>query len=42
MQIWKSLFMFVSKKKQHPENFKFLVLRIIEIFSGEVRKFLKK
>ena len=32
------MFMFISK--QYPENFTFLILRILELFAGEVRKFL--
>ena len=42
MQIWKSSYMFVFIEKQYPENFAFLILRILELFAGEVRKFLKK
>ena len=34
--------MFVFIKKECPENFAFLILRIIELFTPEVYKFLKK
>ena len=34
--------MFVFIKKQYPENFTFLILRILELFAREVCKFLKK
>ena len=34
--------MFVFIQKQHPENFAFLILRILEIFAREICKFLKK
>ena len=40
MQIWKSPYMFMFISKQYPENFTFLILRILELFAGEVRKFL--
>ena len=33
--------MFVLIQKQHPENFTFLILRILELFAREVCKFLK-
>ena len=42
MQIWKSPYMFVFFQKQYLENFAFLILRILELFSREVCKFLKK
>ena len=42
MQIWKSLYMFVLIQKQYPENFAFLLPRILELFYREVCKFLKK
>ena len=42
MQIWKPPYMFVFIQKQYPENFAFLILRIHELFSSEVCKFLKK
>ena len=32
MQIWKSYNMFGFLQKQYPENFTFLILRIIELF----------
>ena len=38
MQIWKSLYMFVLIQKQHPENFVFLILRILKPFSRKLRK----
>ena len=34
--------MFVFIQKQYPENFAFLVLRILELFYREVCKFVKK
>ena len=40
MQIWKS-YMFVFIWKQYPENFTFLILRILELFALELCKFLK-
>ena len=42
MRIWKSHYMFVFIWKQYPENFSFLFLRMLELFAGEVCKFLKK
>ena len=42
MQIWKSPYMFVFMLKQNPENFAFLILRILELFAREVCKFPKK
>ena len=42
MQIWKSPYMFVFISKQYPENLAFLILRILALFSREVRAFLKK
>ena len=42
MQIWKSPYMFVFIQKQCPENFIFLIQRILELFAREIRKFLKK
>ena len=42
MQILKSRYMFMFIWKQHPENFRFLILGIIELFAREVSKFLKK
>ena len=42
MQIWKSDYMFVFTYKQYPENFAFLILRILVLFTREVCKFLKK
>ena len=34
--------MFVFIQKQYPENFSFLILRNIELFTSEVCKFLKE
>ena len=34
--------MFVFIYKQYPENFAFLIPRILELFAREVCKFLKK
>ena len=34
--------MFVFIKKQDPENFKFLVLRVFKLFTLEVGRVLKK
>ena len=42
MQIWKSPYMSVFIWKQFPEIFAFLILRILELFSRDVCKFLKK
>ena len=42
MEILKSLNMFLFISKQYPENFAFLILRIVELFPREVCKFLKK
>ena len=42
MQIWKSPYMFVFISNQYPENFPFLILRIVELFAREVCKFFKK
>ena len=42
MQIWKSSSMFVLISKQHPENFAFLILRILESFDREMCEFIKK
>ena len=42
MQIGKSPYMFVFVQKQYPENLAFLILRILELFTREVFKFLKK
>ena len=41
-QISKSPYVLVLIWKQYPENLAFLILRIIEFFTREVRKFLKK
>ena len=42
MQIWKSPYMFVFIQKEYPENFTFLILRIINLFAREVYKSVKK
>ena len=42
MQIWKSPYIFVFTLKQHPENFTFLIVRILELFACEVGKFIKR
>ena len=34
--------MFVFIQKQYPENFAFLILRILELFTREACKYLKK
>ena len=34
--------MFLFILKEHPENFTFLILRTLELFSGKVCKFFKK
>ena len=34
--------MFVFIQKQCPENFEFLILRILELFTRDICKFLKK
>ena len=34
--------MFVFIQKQYPENFAFLILRILEVFAREVGKLIKK
>ena len=33
--------MFVFISKQFPENYAFLIQRILDLFTGKVRKFLK-
>ena len=40
--IWKSPTVFVFIWKQYPENFAFLILRILKLFAREVCKSLKK
>ena len=42
MQISKSPYVFAFIWKQYPENFAFLILRIIELFTHEDCKFLKE
>ena len=34
--------MFVFIQKEYPKNFAFLILTILELFTREVSKFLKK
>ena len=41
MEIWKSSYMFVFISKQYPENFVFLILRILKLLAHEVCNFLK-
>ena len=41
-QIWKSPTVFVFIWKQYPENFAFLILKILKLFAREVCKLLKK
>ena len=36
MQIWKSTYTFVFIKKYYPENFAFLILRILEFYARNV------
>ena len=36
MQIWKPPYMFVFKWNKYPENFAFLILRIVELYTGKV------
>ena len=42
MQIWKSPYMFVFIDKQYPENFAFLIQRILELFSRKDCEVFKK
>ena len=42
MQIRKSRYMFVFLEKQYPENFAFLIQRILQLLVRKVYKFLKK
>ena len=42
MQIWKSPNLVELTQNQYPENFAFLILRILELFAREICKFLKK
>ena len=42
MQIWKLHLYIRVQKKQYSENFAFLILRILELFTREVCIFLKK
>ena len=42
MQIWKFQYMFSFIWKQYPENFAFLILRILKLFSRKVCIFLRK
>ena len=41
MQIWKSPYMFAFIWKQYPENFVFLILKVLELFAREFVNFLK-
>ena len=38
MQIWKSPYMFLLIQKYYPENFAFLILKILELFTRKVRE----
>ena len=42
IQTWKSPYIFVFMWKQYPENFAFLIIRILELFARDVCSFLKK
>ena len=42
MQIWTFLYLFVFILDKYPENFVFLILRIMEELTHEVHIFLKK
>ena len=42
MQILKSHYMVGFIWKEYPKNFTFLILRILELFTGKVCIFLKK
>ena len=42
MQISESPYMFVFMYKKYPENFAFLIRRILELFAREVYKFSKE
>ena len=37
MQIWKSPYVFLLIQKYYPENFAFLILKILELFTRKVR-----
>ena len=39
--MWKRNDLFAFMQKQYPENFAFLILKIRELFSSEVCKYLK-
>ena len=41
MQNWKSPYMLVFLQEQYPENFSFLILKILELFSVKFVNFLK-
>ena len=41
MQMWKPPYVVVFIYKQYPENFAFLILRIIELFAVKFANFLK-
>ena len=38
MQIWRSPYMFVLIQKWHPENFAFLILGILALYTRKVRE----
>ena len=38
MQIWNCPYVDVLLKKYYPENFSFLILRILELFTGKLCK----
>ena len=42
LQIWKSPYMFVFKQKEQPDDFAFLILRVLEFFTRKVCIFLKR
>ena len=42
MQIWKFYYIAGFIQKQYPENFAFLVLQILKLFSRKVCIFLRK
>ena len=42
MQIWESSNIFVFLYKQYPQNFAFVILKILELFMRKVYKFFEK
>ena len=42
LQVWKSPYMFVFKQKEQPEDFAFLIIRVLEFFTRKVSIFLKR